>query len=424
MAIHHTRADKKLTAFAQMPFGHLTNSQNVSRNMMSKLIREVCTLTCLLMPLSVRAKEGENMILTNVPRNSFRVAGMFSCLASCFNAQGEDISPVFLRGLWKNLFMFTFDAQKGGGLPFSGHDWTLFPDFTAACEICSTLSYSYRYDEDLEWSKAWDIIREAISNNKPVMTTWEPPEIHYPWFALIVGHDEEKLYLHCYKGAFYEYPIDKFREGWGRGKGEQPWLYGAVFILNRKEREVDFKEIILQSLKQAVQTMNKKEVTFPAGRHGEGTFRCGFNAYEELIGYLDKETDYSKLDVDTLRVIGGWGGCHEAGCEDSKRHSIADYLLYIASEFKDDKRRYIERAAELYRGVETLYDNLLLIHPSVAPWGRQGYEHLPSLTSEDPALREEAVKKFERDMKEAAKIVRKILNNEKKAIQEIERVIE
>lgn len=39
------------------------------------------------------------MMLRDVPGNSFGVAGMFSCLASCFNAQGEDVSPVILRGL-------------------------------------------------------------------------------------------------------------------------------------------------------------------------------------------------------------------------------------------------------------------------------------------------------------------------------------
>jgi len=368
------------------------------------------------------------MILKDVPRNSFATTGMFSCLASCFNAQGGDISPVILRGLWKKLFMFTFDAQKGGALPFSAHDWTLFPDFATACEICTTMGYSYKYHKDLEWAQAWNLIKEAINKNKPVMTTWEPPEIHYPWFALIVGYDEEtkKIYLHSYKRAFDEYSVEEFKRGWEKGKSEQPWLYGAIFVLGEKEQETDFKEVVLQSFKRAVETMNKKEVVFPAvkGKSGDGTFRCGFNAYEELVDYLDKERDYSKLDIDTLKLIGGWGSCHEASCEDSKRHFIADYLLYVASEFKDDKRRRIERAAELYRGVECLYDNLLLIHPSTTSWGRQGYGHLPSLESNDPTLKEQAVKNFGSDMKETAKIVRKILDKEKKAIQELEKVIE
>ena len=47
------------------------------------------------------------MMSEDVPRNSFGVTGLFSCIASCFDAQGEDVSPVILRGLWKNLFMFT-----------------------------------------------------------------------------------------------------------------------------------------------------------------------------------------------------------------------------------------------------------------------------------------------------------------------------
>jgi hypothetical protein len=387
---------------------------------MSKLFNKILIIS-LRISSFIMTKEGRNMILKNVPRNNFGVTGMFSCLASCFNAQGEDISPVILRGLWKELFMFTFDAQKGGG----AHDWTLFPDFAAAQEICSTLGYSYKYDECLEWSKAWTLIKEAIDKNKPIITAWEPPGFHSPWFILVVGYDNEKIYLHSYKEAFHEYSVNKFREGWERGKAEQPWLYGAVIIPGEKEREVDFKEMILSSFKRAVETMNKKEVTFPSqkGRFREGSFKCGFKAYEELISYLDKERDYSKLGIDDLKVIGGWGGCHEAGCEDSKRHSIADYLLYVSSEFKGDKRRHIERAAELYRAVETLYDTLLLIHPSVAPWGRQGYEHIPSLASKDSQLKEEAVKNFGQDMKEAAKIVRKILDNENKAIRELGRII-
>ena len=368
------------------------------------------------------------MILKDVPRNSFGVTGMFSCLGSCFNAQGEDISPVILRGLWKNLFMFTFNARKGGVLPFGAHDWTLFPDFATACEICTTMGYSYRYHKGLEWPQAWNLIKEAISKNKPVITTWEPPEIHYPWFVLIVGYDEEarKIYLHSYKGAFYEYPVEDFRQGWEKGKSEQPWLYGAIFILDEKKREIDFKQAVLQSFKRAVETMNKREVTFPTvkGKSGEGTFRCGFDAYEELIDYLDKERDYSKLDIDALKLIGGWGSCHEASCEDSKRHSIADYLLYVAGEFKGAKRRRVERAAELYRRVECLYDNLLIIHPSTTPWGRQGYNHFPSLESNDSALKEEAIKNFGRDMKEAAKIVRKMLATEKEAVQELEKAIQ
>ena len=176
------------------------------------------------------------MILKDVPRNSFWQAGLFSCLTSYFNAQGEDISPVIIRGLWKNLFLFTFDGDKGSG----AHDWSLFPDFTTACEICSTQGYSYEYEKDLEWSEAWERIKHTIGKNKPIITTWEPPEIHYPWFVLIVGYDEDQLYLHCYKGAFYQYPINKFREGWEKGKDEQPWLYGAIFTLGKKERDIDF----------------------------------------------------------------------------------------------------------------------------------------------------------------------------------------
>jgi hypothetical protein len=333
----------------------------------------------------------------------------------------EDISPVVVRGLWKKLFLFTFNAGEGGG----AHDWTLFPDFATACEICSTLGYSYKYKKDLEWIEAWKLIKRSIDNGNPVITTWEPPDPHYPWFVLIVGFDEEKLYLHCYKGAFYEYPIDKFKIGWEKGKAEQPWLC-AVFIPDEKEREVSLKELFIKSLKRAIETMNKREITFPSqkGKFREGTFRCGFKAYEELIDYLDEDRDYSKLDMDSLKKIGGWGACHEACCEDAKRHFIADYLLYIASEFEGDKRRHIERAAELYHGVECLYDNFLIIHPATTPWSRQGYSHLPSLASEDPALREQAVKNFARDMKESAKIVRKIYDNEKKAIDEFEKVIE
>lgn len=364
------------------------------------------------------------MILRGVPRNNFAVAGMFSCLASCFNAQGEDSSPIFLRGLWKELFLFTFEAQKAGG----AHDWTLFPDFSTTCDICTAMGYSYTYHKDLEWSQAWNFIKEAISQNKPVITTWEPPEIHYPWVCLIVGYDEEisRIYLHNYKRAFDEYPIEEFRRDWEKGKSEQPWLYGAIFTLDEKEREIDIKEVVLQSFKMAVELMKKREATFPAvkGKFREGTFLCGFNAYGELINYLDKEREYAKLDIDALKAIGAWGSCHEAGCEDSKRRFIADYLLYVASEFKGDKRRHIERAADLYREVECLYDNFLLIHPSTTPWGRQGYGHLPSLESKDPTLKEQASKEFGIDMKEAAKIVRKILEKEKKAIQELQKVIE
>jgi hypothetical protein len=258
-----------------------------------------------------------------VPRNSFGVAGLFSCLASCFNAQGEDLSPVILRGFWKNLFLFTFDAQRGGTLSFSAHDWTLFPDFDTACEVCIALGYSYRCHKDSEWSQAWNLMKEATGKNKPVITTWKPPEVYYPWFVLIVGYDEEteKVYLHNYKGAFYEYPLEEFKRGWEKGKSEQPWLYGAVFVLGDKKREINFKQVVLQSFKRAVENMNKRELTFPAveGKSGEGTFRCGFRAYKELIDYLDKERDYSTLDMDALKLIGGWGSCHEASCEDSKR---------------------------------------------------------------------------------------------------------
>jgi len=379
-------------------------------------------LIFLLMPVNIVAREGGEVILKNVPRNSFWQAGMFSCLTSCFNARDDDVSPVIVRGLWKKLFLFTYNADEGGG----AHDWTLFSDYTTACEVCSTLGYSYEYEKDLEWSEAWKLIKRSIDEGNPVITTWEPPGIHYPWFVVIVGYDEEKLYLHCYKGAFYEYSIDEFKEGWKKGKDEQPWLYGAIFIPGEKEREVRLKKLFIESLKRAVETMNKKEITFPKvkGKFREGTFRCGFEAYKELIDYLDEERDYSKLDIDSLKEIGGWGACHEAMCEDAKRHFIADYLLYIASEFEGDVRRHIERAAELYHGVECLYDNLLIIHPATAPWSRQGYSHLPSLASEDETLREEAVKKFARDMKEAAKILRKIYDREKKAIEEFEKVIE
>ncbi len=360
------------------------------------------------------------MILKDVPKNNFRITGMFSCLASCFNAQGDDVSPIVLEGFWKQLFMFTFNAEKDGG----AHDWTLFPDFTTACEVSNIMGYSYIHEKDMEWQQAWKLIKESINKRKPVITTWDPPEIHYPWFVLIVGYDDEKLYLHAYKGAYYEYSIDKFKQGWEKGKDEQPWLYGSIFVLGDKEREINFKEAILQSFKQSIETMYKKEVTFPAvkDKFRDGTFRCGFEAYEELIDYLDRERDYSNLDIDALKIIGAWGACHEAGCEDSKRHDIADYLLYVASKFNGDNRRHIERAAQLYRGVECLFDNLLIIHPNTTPWGRQGYGHFPSLASEDSALREEAVKSFGRDMKEAVKIVRKIRAKEKEAIEELKKV--
>jgi hypothetical protein len=289
------------------------------------------------------------------------------------------------------------------------------------------LGYSYQCHKDLEWSQAWNLVKEATGKNKPVITTWKPPEIYYPWFVLIVGYDDDvhKVYLHSYKGAFYEYPLEEFRLGWEKGKAEQPWLYGTIFILGEKKRKIDFKQVVLDSFKRAVENVNKREVIFPvvAGKSGEGTFRCGFRAYEELIDYLDKERDYSTLGMDALKLIGGWGSCHEASCEHSKRHFIADYLLYVAREFKGDNRRHVERAAELYREVESLYENLLIMHPSTTPWGRQGYSHLPSLVSNKPNLKEQAVKNFATDMKAAAKIVRNILDKEKKAIQELERVV-
>ncbi|TES90722.1 MAG: hypothetical protein E3J87_09485 [Candidatus Cloacimonadota bacterium] len=353
------------------------------------------------------------MILKDVPRNSFWIGGMFSCLTSCFNALGEDISSVFVRGLWKELFLFTFNADKGGG----AHDWTLFPTFSTACEICSTLGYSYKYEKELTWSKAWKRIMRTIKNKKPVMTRWKPPEPFYPWFVLVAGYNEagEKVYLHCYKGAFYEYPIEKFKQGWERG---------AIFKLVKKKQKIDIKETVLQSLKLGIETMNKKEVSFPTDRKRGGTFKCGFTAYEELINYLEKDRDYSSLNIDSLKKIAGWGSCHEATCENTKRHYIADYLLYIAREFSSDKRRYLERASELYHSVEYLFDNFMIIHPGTAPWSRQGYSHLPSLASEDDNLRKQAVKDFPRDMKEAAGIVRKILSKEKEAIEEIEKAID
>lgn len=102
-------------------------------------------LLFLLMPAGIEIQEGGSVILSDVQEITLEQWG-------CFNAQGEDTSPVILEVCEKKLSLFAFNADKSGG----AHDWRLFPDFTAACEVCITLGCSYRYKRDLEWSETWN----------------------------------------------------------------------------------------------------------------------------------------------------------------------------------------------------------------------------------------------------------------------------
>ena len=349
-------------------------------------------------------QEGDRVWLDGVEgwSSSEKVSSVHATIETIMKALGEDIQYEYLVGISSAAFRM----QVGGLCPSSPHPCCGFNCINRAIKALPWQIKGYAVDQEKKEpsNDLFQVVVQSIDRGIPVSTGEEED-------GLIIGYHKENQDYICF-------------HPW-RNDGKESFVvssladicWGIGVYTERKSELSDPQELILESLKQAVEMANTDRVE---------NYDVGFKAWDVYIEILESLDERKIEDVEML------GNAWIYECLVQYRKTASNYLLSMEDHFKDKAKNHVRNAAALYRQMpETLLkgahkskeiapypiDMLQFINPSLSG-GEESKGNTPSQQSQkgsDFWTKEMRQKQIHR--LEEAKIL------EYKAIEEIEKVL-
>ena len=195
----------------------------------------------------------------------------------------------FLDGVCGDAFRFFYSREDRMGSAF------VYPHNPLRV-IAHSLSYKHEYTYDVE-EDCMVRIKKYIEDGRPVLM---PLVLPPPEWALIVGYDDVRFYLHTFAG-----PRQMTREQFSEASGkpwwqptldkEKPSGSNPMFILIERMARADSQKIIIDALKLGIELTTTQEIEYDGKR-----YLGGVAALQERAKDLAEDRDYANLEDKTL----------------------------------------------------------------------------------------------------------------------------
>jgi hypothetical protein len=270
--------------------------------------------------------------------------------------------------------------------------------------VAYILAYKYDYAYNLK-EDALGRVKDYIEKGRPVIM---PMVIPPPEWALIVGYDDVRFYLHTFAGPKVmtnEQLLQAISKPWwqptmdkAKPTGDKP-----MFVLWERQARSDLQKIIIDGVKYGIRLGTSETVEFGGKRYVGGPA-----ALVERAKDLEEERDYSNLEDKTLV---SWHFFPFLYYQLS-RWSRASFLSIAAEQFVGADRERVEDAFRHTEKANTLireYRDALSV-----PWPKS------PPNSNDVLLQK--ICEAER-RKKGAQLLRQIADAERATVEELQKLV-
>ena len=270
------------------------------------------------------SREGKMVWLSGIAgwSSSEKVSSVHAALEAVMRAHGEDFSYDYLVG----ISSLAFRMQVGGLCPSSPHPCCGY-QCDRALQVVPWRAKGYDFDQNKKKvpKKLFDVIVQSIDSGIPV-TTGEEDD------GLIIGYDKEKMELTC----FHPYHFNGKKSFVIGFKDLHKICWGIGVYTERKTESIDKQELVVDSLKQAVNMAKKGRCE---------NYCVGFKAWEIYISTL-KTLNRTQRKIPGEDMLGNaW--IYE--CLVQYRQIAAQYLNTIRDQFEETSKKHLGNAANLYQ---------------------------------------------------------------------------
>lgn len=271
-----------------------------------------------------------------------------------------------------------------------------------ACAQALGYEYEYTYGQDEE--AAIGKLKQYIGSGRPVISPFVLPP---PEWALVIGYDQNRFYLHTYAGV-RTYPEEKFREGFSSWwqptlESEHPTAAHPMFVLGKRGMRKDLSMIIIEALKRGIELMTMETFSWD----GE-EYYGGFRALEERARDLEEGRNWDELEEDSLF---NW--------------SFYPLLYYQLSRWA--RTGFLSISSRQFRGIDAERMKTALVHTEEGNRLVKEYRDTLSVPwPKSPPNAGEIVKGKlkDRDRREKGiSLLRKIADYERKTVDQIEQMV-
>jgi hypothetical protein len=303
----------------------------------------------------------------------------------------------FLDGICGDAFRFYYSKEDRMGSAF------VYPENplrVAAFILSYTYEYTYNVKED-----ALTRVKEYIEKGRPVLM---PMVIPPPEWALIVGYDDVRLYLHTFSGfkqMMKEQFMDAVSKTWwqptmdrAKPTGDKP-----MFVMWERQARADLQKIVLDGIHYGIKLATTEVVEYAGKRYAGGTA-----ALAERAKDLEEDRDYSNLEDKT---VVSWHFFPFLYFQLS-RWSRASFLNIASEQFVGADRERIEEALHHTEKVNNLireYREALSV-----PW--------PKSPPNSNEVLMQKIGEVER-RKRGAQLLRQIADAERATVEELQKLV-
>ncbi len=304
----------------------------------------------------------------------------------------------FLDGIGGDCFRFFYSRKKR-------MEGTFCYSFNPLRICAQSLGYEYEYVYGEDEEAAIRRLTDYIGKGRPVIS---PLVLPPPEWALSVGYDESRFYLHTFAGM-KAYPEKKFRESFS-SSWWQPTLDSdqcraphPMFVLDKRGMRKDISMMIIESLKRGVELMKTETFSWD----GEDYYG-GVRALEERARDLEEDRNWDEMEDDS---VFNWS-FYPFLYYQLSRWARTGFLNISSRQFRGVDAQRLKNALsyteEGNRLVKELRDTLSV------PW--------PKSPPNSAKIVRDKIKETERRQR-GISILREIADCERKAIEDIERMI-
>lgn len=308
---------------------------------------------------------------------------------------GEDVSSDLLMGVSGEAFRLFYDRANPGR---SGSVFLHNP----LRALCGALGFNHDIDFHEHRKEAVDAVIAHHDAGRPVIVQFgEEFPLLYPGLrSRLLGKEAHMTRAEVESSLT---PTEGFLE---------LGLYGFyVFTIGERDREPKPEQVYLGALRRARKIVR-------ADRRVRGC-AVGFLAYDTMIAVLRAKRDLSRVTYAELVRIAEWNGSSSRQLIDSRRAGVG-FLASAEDVFEEEGQAeaLVKAIQHLKETVEQL-ESVLHRHPATSAHAGARFVLAP----EEDELRKAYLRKFFRACQSASKPLERAHDSERKAVEEIERVI-
>lgn len=303
----------------------------------------------------------------------------------------------FLDGICGDSFRVFYSRKKR-------MEGTFCYPFNPLKITAESLGYEYEYTYGANEKDALSGLRAHMDEGRPVIV---PLILPPPEWALVIGWDEVRWYLHSFAGM-KNYPEEEFRKAFSSSwwqptlNSSSPQAAHPMFALRKRGMRKDIPMLIIEALQRGAELMKMETFSW----NGE-EYYAGFRALEERAKELEEERDWDNPEETLLN----W--------------NFYPFLYYQLSRWS--RTGFLSISARQFRGMDSEKLKRALTHTEQVNSLVKSYRDALSVPwPKSPPNSEEIVKEKLKDggkREKGVSILRKMADCEREAIGEIESMI-